>query len=283
MAAEIWTILKILKWSENFLHAKGIAAAKHDAESLLAFTLGCQRLDLYLRFDQPLTSSERAVYKELLLRRAKREPLQYITGEAWFMSMKFKVSLHTLIPRYDTEVLAETVGHYLDRAELSVDIGTGSGILAVCLAKRGQKVLALDISPEALAVARENAAAQQVADKIEFISADLLAGVKIPAGTRGVFLVANPPYISPAEYAALEPEVRDYEPRLALLAQADGLEFYQKILAQSGTVPNLKGVFFEVGYQQAGRVAELLQNCFSAPAQIVKDLGGKERVVYTLL
>jgi release factor glutamine methyltransferase len=265
------------------LRAKGVAAAKHDAESLLAFVLDCQRIDLYLRFEQPLTSSERAAYKKLLWRRASREPLQYITGEAYFMNMKFKVSLHTLIPRYDTEVLAETVCRQLDRVELIVDIGTGSGVLAVCLAKHGKKVLALDISPEALAVARENAAAHQVADKIEFINADLLTGVNIPANTRGIFLVSNPPYISPAEYAALEPEVREYEPRLALLAQEDGLEFYRKILAQSGAASDLKGVFFEVGHQQAGRVAELLQDYFSAPAQIIKDLGGKERVVYTLL
>ncbi|MDR1452886.1 MAG: peptide chain release factor N(5)-glutamine methyltransferase [Candidatus Margulisbacteria bacterium] len=283
MSAEIWTILKILKWSENFLRAKGVAAAKHDAEALLAFVLGCQRIELYLRFEQPLTAAERTAYKKLLLRRANREPLQYLTGEAWFMNEKFKVSLHTLIPRYDTEILVETVCRYLDRAELIIDVGTGSGVLAVCFARRGRKVLALDISPEALAVARENAAAQQVADKIEFIRADLLNAVNIPAETRGVFLVANPPYISPAEYAVLEPEVRDHEPRLALLAQNDGLEFYQKILAQSGTAPNLKGVFFEVGQRQAGRVAELLQSRFSAPTQIVKDLGGKERVVYTLL
>jgi release factor glutamine methyltransferase len=96
-------------------------------------------------------------------------------------------------------------------------------------------------------------------------------------------LVANPPYISPAEYTALEPEVREHEPRLALLAQNDGLEFYQKILAQSNVAPNLKGVFFEVGHQQAGAVAKMLQDRFQVPAQIVRDLGGKERVVYTLL
>jgi release factor glutamine methyltransferase len=282
MSVEIWTILKILKWSENFLREKGVAAAKHDAEYLLAFVLGCQRLDLYLRFDQPLTSSERAAYKKLLLRRANREPLQYIIGEAWFMSEKFKVSLHTLIPRYDTELLAETVLRYLDQAELVVDLGTGSGILAITFARRGKKVLALDISAEALAVARENAAAQQVTDKIEFINADLLTGVSIPPA-RGVFLVSNPPYISPAEYAALEPEVRDHEPRLALLARDDGLEFYQKILTQSNTAPNLKGVFFEVGHQQAGAVAKMLQERLQNPAQIVRDLGGKERVVYTLL
>jgi release factor glutamine methyltransferase len=289
MSADIWTILKILKWSENFLQEKGVAAAKHDAEYLLAFALSCQRLDLYLRFDQPLPSSERAAYKKLLLRRANREPLQYITGEAWFMSEKFKVSLHTLIPRYDTEILAETVLRYLDRTDLIVDIGAGSGVLAVIFAKRGKKVLALDISPEALSVARENAATHQVTDKIEFISADLLTGVNI-SPAHSVFLVSNPPYISPAEYAALEPEVREHEPCLALLAQNDGLEFYQKILAQSGTAlaqsgaaPDLKGVFFEVGHQQAGAVAKLLQDRFQIPAQIVRDLGGKERVVYTLL
>ncbi|GBR72986.1 protein-(glutamine-N5) methyltransferase [Candidatus Termititenax aidoneus] len=282
MSTEIWTILSILKWSEKFLREKGVAAAKHGAECLLAFVLGCQRLDLYLRFDQPLTTTERAAYKKLLLRRASREPLQYITGEAWFMSEKFKVSLHTLIPRYDTEILAETVLRYLDQAELIVDIGAGSGILAVTFAKRGKKVLALDISPEALAVAKANAAAHQAVDKIEFICADLLAGVNIPP-VRGVFLVSNPPYISPAEYAALEPEVREHEPRLALLAQNDGLEFYQKILAQSGAVSDLKGVFFEVGHRQAGAVAKLLQDRFQIPAQIVRDLGGKERVVYTLL
>ena len=279
----LWTVLAIIKWSENFLREKGVAAPKHNAEALLAFVLNCSRLDLYLRFDQPLTPAEREKYKTLLLRRAKREPLQYITGEAWFLSKKFKVTLHTLIPRYDTEILAETVLQYLDRAETIIDVGTGSGILAVTFAARQKKVYALDISPEALAVAAENAAAHGVADKIKFIHADLLTGFQEQLD-GGVFLVANPPYISADEYAELEPEVRNHEPRSALLAEDNGLAFYRKILAQTDVLgETLRGVFFEVGWQQAAAVAELLQKRFVVPPQTRLDLGGTERVVYTLL
>ncbi|GBR75695.1 protein-(glutamine-N5) methyltransferase [Candidatus Termititenax persephonae] len=283
MSEQVWTILAVLKWSEKFLRTKGVAAPRHDAECLLALVLGCQRLDLYLRFEQPLTVAERTAYKKLLGRRAQREPLQYIIGAAYFMGMKFKVTLHTLIPRYDTEILAETVLARLEQAEAVLDVGTGAGILAIVCAARGKKVYALDISPEALAVARENAAAQQVADKIEFICTDLLTGVNIQP-PRGIFLVSNPPYVTPDEYAALEPEVRDYEPRLALLAGDNGLEFYQKILEQAvAWQDSLRGVFFEVGWRQAEAVAGLLQKYFSVPPQTVKDLGGRERVVYTLL
>ena len=286
MSAQIWTILAVLKWSENFLREKNIASPKHDAEELLSFVLGYSRLDLYLHFDQPLTTAERGRYKELLLRRAKHEPLQYITGAAWFLSKKYKVTLHTLIPRYDTEILAETVLKYIDRAEVLIDLGTGSGILAIALAERCKKVYALDISSEALSVAAENARTHGVADKIEFIQSDLLAGLPEEAARSagGVFLVSNPPYISPDEYAELEPEVRDYEPKTALWADDAGLTFYKKILAQAAVLgQNLRGVFFETGWRQARAVAELMQERFAVPAQIVKDLGGKERTVYTLL
>ena len=283
-----WTILDVLKWSENFLAQKGVASPKHDAEILLSFVLGLPRLELYLHFDKPLTLAERQKYKELLRRRAAREPVQYITGEAWFMGQCFRTARDVLIPRYDTEILAETVLQQLAKhpeVTAVADIGTGSGILPVIFAQKTTlaKIYALDISPAALALAKQNALAHNVAEKIEFLESDLLAAL-IHQPIDNIFLVANPPYVSPAEYLQLAPEVKDYEPRLALLAEDDGLFFYKKILAQSALFGGqLRGVFFEVGWQQSAAVSELLRKRFDAPVEIVRDLGGNSRVVYTLL
>lgn len=283
-----WTILDILKWSENFLAQKGIAAAKHDAENLLSFVLDLPRLELYLHFDRPLTLAERQKYKELLRRRAAREPLQYITGEAWFMGERFKTAREVLIPRYDTEVLASAVmGELAKRSDVQtiIDIGTGSGILPVIFAKKTKlaQIYALDISPAALALAEQNALAHGVAQRIKFMESDLLSAL-IHQPLEDIFLVANPPYISPAEYLQLEPEVKAHEPRLALVAEDNGLFFYKKILAQSAMFgEQLRGVFFEVGYQQAGTIKELLQKRFAVPVKTVKDIGENTRVVYNLL
>ncbi|MDR1997691.1 MAG: peptide chain release factor N(5)-glutamine methyltransferase [Candidatus Margulisbacteria bacterium] len=286
---KLWTILAVLKWSADFLRGKGVEAARHDAESLLGFALGLSRLELYLRFDQPLTVPERQTYKKYLQRRARREPLQYITGEAYFLGEKFKATPAALIPRYDTEVLAETVLRQLTRAphvlEL-IDVGAGSGILPVIFALKSalRKIYALDISKPALALARENAQARGVAAKIEFLHSDLLTALIHQPVAEDIFLVSNPPYIAPAEYLQLAPEVRDYEPRLALAAEDNGLFFYKKILAQAVMFGDrLKGVFFEVGYRQAAAVRGLLQTRFDQQAQTVQDLGGNDRVVYTLL
>ncbi|MDR2431770.1 MAG: peptide chain release factor N(5)-glutamine methyltransferase [Candidatus Margulisbacteria bacterium] len=284
---KLWTILDILKWSENFLREKGIPSPRHDAEALLGFVLDLPRLELYLRFDQPLSAAERGKYKTFLRRRARREPLQYITGAAYFLGEKFKTAQDVLIPRYDTEILAETVLKTLaDNARIKriIDVGCGSGILPVILAKKtGLKIYALDIADAALELARENAAAHGVADRIEFLRSDLLAAL-IHRPAEEVFLVSNPPYISPAEYLTLEPEVRDYEPKNALLAEDEGLFFYKKILAQSVMLgEKLKGVFFEVGFKQAGAVSGLLRKRFGAEVFTVLDIGGKARVVYTLL
>ena len=285
---KLWTILDILKWSENFLKTKGVASPKYDAEYLLGFVLGLNRLDLYLHFDKPLSVPERQKYKTLLRRRAAREPLQYITGEAWFMGEKFKAAPQVLIPRYDTEILAATVLTQLKKypaVSQIIDVGTGSGVLPIILAKKTAltRIYALDISEQALALAAENAQAHGVTEKIEFLRSDLLSAL-IHQPIEELFLISNPPYISPEEYLQLEPEVKEHEPKQALLAEENGLFFYKEILAQSSILGDkLKGIFFEVGYKQAETVSLMLQKRFDSPVQTVKDIGGNARVVYTLL
>ena len=285
---KLWTITDVLKWSEKFLGQKGVSSPKYDAEYLLGFVLGLNRLDLYLHFDKPLSVAERQNYKALLLRRAAREPLQYITGEAWFMGERFKAAPQVLIPRYDTEILAATVLAQLKKYQSVsqiIDIGTGSGILPIILAKKTvlAKIYALDISEQALTLAAENANTHGVTDRIEFLRSDLLSAL-IHQSVEELFLISNPPYISPDEYLQLEPEVKNHEPKQALVAEENGLFFYKKILAQSVILgEKLRGVFFEVGYKQAKAIELMLQKRFDSPVQIVRDIGGNARVVYTLL
>lgn len=276
--AEDWTVLKVLKWTSGYLAERGIDSGRLDAELLLADLLQLDRVGLYLNFDRPLTAEELASYRERVGRRARREPLQYILGRTEFWSLSFRVGPAVLVPRPDTEVLVEEALARVATEARILDVGTGSGAIAVALAHElaDARVTAVDISAEALAVAAQNARDNGLAERIAFIRADLHA---LPEGQYDL-VVANPPYIAEGEFAGLMPEVRDYEPQLALAGGADGLDAYRALARQAPRLLTAGGwLLVEIGAGQAAAVGELLaeaglEECFTRD-----DYAGLPRVV----
>jgi release factor glutamine methyltransferase len=233
------TILEVIQRSADFLGRKGVGAPRLQVELLLAHVLKMPRMNLYLNFERALSAQEVETLRELVRRRGQREPLQYITGSVSFCGLELAVSRHVLVPRPETELLAERAWSFL--AQLppgcqarALDLGTGSGCLAIALAAHapGARVIATDLSGDALNMARQNAARHQVAERIEFHQGDGFAGL----GGQRCFdlIVSNPPYVATAEIQTLEPEVRDHEPRVALDGGRDGLDFYRRIAAEAG-------------------------------------------------
>lgn len=275
---ESWTVLKLLRWTADYFAGRGIDSPRLDAELLLADTLGLDRVGLYLNFERPLSADELAAFRERVKRRAAREPLAYILGKTEFWSLPLKVSPDVLIPRPDTELLVEEALPRLIGAVRVLDVGTGSGALAIALAheRPGCTVTAVDLSPAALAVAAENARSNGVAERVEFICADLAA---LPAGPFEL-VVANPPYIPGGELATLMPEVRDFEPHLALNGGGDGLDAYRALARQAGAVLAPGGwLLVEVGIGQAPAVRQLFIEAGLSEVFVSQDLAGIERVV----
>lgn len=288
---KVWTIIDVLNWSENFLKTKGLTDPRHDAEQLLMATLNVDRLFLYVNHDRPLEQKERDIYRQFILRRAKQEPLQYITGFTYFYGLKFLVSKEVLIPRPDTEILVEKIISIVknnngNKKITIIDIGTGSGAIAVALAKNlpDTKFIAVDVSRPALAVAKKNAVLNGVQEAIKFYESNILEKIIHEKIENDVFLIANPPYIDLKDFQFLPAEIRKYEPAKALYAGRDGLRFYRLIVDQAVIFGHkLAGVFFEVGYNQAALVKNILEKKFHSQVEIQSDLGGISRVVYTLL
>lgn len=269
-----WTILKMLKWTEEYFRKAEIASPRVDAEWLLADTLELKRVDLYVRFDQLLAPAELAEFKSKIRRRAKREPLAYIMGSAEFYGIPLKVEPSVLIPRPETEQMVENVVKRSPRSIL--DIGTGSGCIAIAVAKElpESAVAATEISASALTIARKNAADQGLG-RISFYEADLFP----PAGTFDT-IVANPPYIAEGVLATLMPEVRDFEPTLALAAGTDGLDFYRRIIAGAPGFLNPNGyLILEMGDGQAERIRHLVEAGGSLTwVESKKDYNGIARI-----
>lgn len=283
---DIWTIQRIIQWSTGFLKEKNVTPTPRlEAEILLAHALGCQRIQLYTSFDKPVTALEREPFKASLKRRLAGEPVAYIIGERDFMSHTFKVTPDVLIPRSDTETLVETV---FDRVagriseELRIlDIGTGSGCVAISLAKMlpMSVVTGWDVSEKALAVARENASDLETSN-ILFCHTDALSKDIWNVGTTFDVIVSNPPYIGDSEKKDLSHSVLDFEPHLALFAEGSGLQFYQHFAERAKGLMNPGGfIAVEIGFSQAASVAELFR-CFGwSDVEVVKDLGKNDRVV----
>lgn len=239
-----WTVGRLLQWTTDYLKSHGSESARLDAEVLLAEALGRPRIELYTTFDEVPGDEARTAFRESVRRRAEGTPVAYLVGRREFYSMSFRVTPDVLIPRPETELLVvaaldlakalrEAPGADAKRELAIADVGTGSGIIAVCLAKHlpGCHVTAIDISAAALAVAKQNAERHGVADRIEFVESDLLAGV--PSGTRFDFILSNPPYVTSAEMDRLAVDVRKFEPRLALEAGPKGTEVIERLVAQS--------------------------------------------------
>jgi release factor glutamine methyltransferase len=260
---EVWTVKKILDWTVDYFTQKQVAEPRLSAEWLLAEVLQCGRIELYLQFERILTASERDLFREYIKRRVNREPVQYILGETEFYGLTFKVTPSVLIPRPDTEILVDKVVEYLktlpDTDSLKLlDVGTGSGCIAIALAKHfpNLSILAIDKSADAIRIAEENAKRNQVAINLrvnDFFELDTTT-------SEFDIIVSNPPYIAETDWENIQPEVKQYEPRTALLAGKDGLDFYRRMIPQLKQKLTTSGaVFLEVGYNQSGAVAEMLQ------------------------
>lgn len=276
--SERWTVLKLLKWTTEYFTEKGVESARLEAELLLTATLKMDRVGLYVNFERPLDQDELADFREKVRRRASREPVQYILGETEFWSLPFHVSPAVLIPRADTEVLVEETVKRLSPGMSILDVGTGSGAIAIALAHEnpGVQVTALDCSEEALAVAAKNAELNKVADRVECVTGDLNV---LPTGPFDV-IVSNPPYIPTRDWQELMPEVRDHEPRLALDGGTDGLEAYRKLAIQSNQVLVPGGwLLVEVGINQARDVAALFSAAGLTEVGTRDDYAGIPRVV----
>jgi release factor glutamine methyltransferase len=278
---EIWTTLKVLDWTKEFLFSRGIDNARLEAEWLLCAATGLDRVGLYLNFERPLNDDELAAYRIMVARRGRREPLQHILGTQEFCGLEFEVSPDVLIPRHDTETLVNEALARMPAAESVLDIGTGSGCIAVTLACRlpGASVTAVDISLAALVVARRNAERNGVA--VEFLLGSLLEPV---AGRHFDLIISNPPYIPSSDIETLESEVRDFDPRAALDGGADGLDVYRAMIPDAAARLNPGGwLLVEVGIGQAADVAQMFRAaCVYGEPIITCDGAGVERVVGAL-
>lgn len=283
-----WTILAVLKWTAAFFDDRRVEGAQLSAELLLAHTLGIQRLDLYLRYDQPLSPEELASYRALIKRRAAGEPVAYILEEKAFWTKTFRVTPDVLIPRPDTECLVETALAVLPNAAVGIpfrvlEMGTGSG--AVILAMAGESphcfFTATDRSPRAMAVAKHNAKRHNLSSRVSFFVADWFAA--LCAGGAGMFdlIVVNPPYIAASQIDHLAVEVRDFEPRDALDGGADGLRDIRHIIQKGHRYLNPGGrLIMEIGWDQKVAVAQIVEATGTyLPPEFVKDLAGHDRVV----
>ncbi|MDZ4184730.1 MAG: peptide chain release factor N(5)-glutamine methyltransferase [Desulfuromonadales bacterium] len=276
---EAWTVLDLLKWTANYFAGKGIESGRLDAELLLAEILQLNRIGLYLNFDRPVNSDELTAFRALIERRARREPLAYILGRCEFWSLTFKVTPDVLIPRGDTETLVEAALKVLPQGGALLDIGVGSGAIALAIAheRPDAQVEGIDLSPAALAIAIENAQRLGLADKVVLRHGDLFA---LDSSRQYDVIVSNPPYIAIGEQATLMPEVRDFEPALALFAGADGLNCYRALIpAARGALKSSGTLLVEVGAGQAAAVAELFAVAGYTEIVTSRDLAGIERVV----
>jgi release factor glutamine methyltransferase len=276
--AEIWTTLKILDWTKEFLASRGVENARLEAEWLLCAATGLNRIDLYLNFEKPLNNEELAAYRVMVVRRGRREPLQHILGTQEFCGLEFEVTPDVLVPRHDTETLVNEALARIPGAQSVLDIGTGSGCVALALAckLRGASVTAVDISGAALAVARRNAERNGVV--IEFLQGSLFEPV---AGRMFDLIVSNPPYIPSRDIETLQPEVRDFDPRGALDGGEDGLDIYRALIPDAAAFLNSGGwLLLEVGMGQAADVTQMFRMTGVYGESIITcDHSGVERVV----
>jgi release factor glutamine methyltransferase len=266
-------LAEVLRGATDYLAARGVESPRLDAERLLAHALGVTRMELYTQHDRPLTEAERAAARELVQRRGRREPLAYVLGDWDFRRLTLATDDRALVPRPETEVVVERCLSLLDRVEAPriVDVGTGSGAIALALKheRPDARVLATDVSRAALELARANAERNEL--DVELLETDLLAGLAGPFD----LVVSNPPYVLADELPDLEPEVRDWEPRLALVGDVTRrlADTARSVLAPGGWL------VLETHADQARTVAAMLEELGFADPVVTSDLAGRDRVV----
>ena len=276
--AETWTVLSILEWTADYFRGQEIDTARLDAELLLTRVLGLDRVGLYLHYDRPLVKEELAAYRALVKRRAGREPVAYILGETEFWSLPFAISPEVLIPRGDTEILVEEALKAINGSCHVLDIGLGSGAIAIAIAheKPNARVSGIDISPAAVAMAEENARRNGVSERTDFVVGDL---AELSGGAYDL-IVSNPPYIPHGDLDGLMPDVRKFEPITALDGGTDGLDAYRAITRQAPSRLVAGGrLLVEIGINQDEDVRRLFTDAGFTDIQTRNDYAGIPRVV----
>lgn len=283
---QIWTILDLIKATTNYFESHEVTPARLTAEILLAHTLKLRRLDLYLRTDQPCSQKEREAFRELVKRRSKGEPAQYLVGQAEFWSLSFKVDARVLVPRADTEVLVEEAVSFLKARHPKgeglrvLDLCTGSGCVAIALRKElpGLTVVAVEKDPGAFEVAKQNV--EHLKQPVEVFLGDLFQPVE---GQIFDLIVSNPPYLLTDEIAGLSREVSQFEPRMALDGGADGLDIVRRIYADAPRFLTPNGAcMIEIDALQSGETKQLAEQA-GFTAKIRKDYEARDRVVVAKL
>lgn len=277
----VWTVREIVQWGREYFASKQIDEARLTIELMVCSVLSIRRIELYTDHDRPLTKDELAQLRQMVQRRIRHEPLQYILGTADFFGLTFEVNPAVLIPRPETEILVDRLMRDLRAGSgpyRCLDIGTGSGIIPVTVASHAPDTqwTCMDISESALACAHANAIRHGVADRLMFVHGDFLG--TLPAGGPWDIVTMNPPYIGLTDMSGLEPEVREFEPRQALTDAADGLTFYRRFAELMGDVLTPSGrAYLEIGHGQTEDVRQILEPA-SASIEVHQDLGRIPRV-----
>lgn len=288
------TVLEVIQRSTEFLARKGVDSPRLQAELLSAHVLGMARMQLYLNFERVLTVTEQDGLRELVKRRGDREPLQHIVGSTNFCGLELEVGRAALVPRPETELLAEQGWIFLNqraqdaqtttdaplRVPTVLDFGTGTGCLALAISKHcpSAKVVAIDVEPAALELARKNAQHLQLAESIEFLLSDGFAALR--PGLSFDLIVANPPYIPSAEVEQLDPEVRQFDPRRALDGGVDGMVYYRRLATEAGAFLRANGrLMMEFGDGQEAGLAEVFKNENWVVEEILNDYTHRPRIL----
>ncbi|MBN2424180.1 MAG: peptide chain release factor N(5)-glutamine methyltransferase [Calditrichaceae bacterium] len=288
-SGKTWKVIDLINTSTEYFSNRGIENPRLNAELLLASILNWNRVDLYVNYDQPVKPDEIAAYKALIKRRSQNEPLQYILGHTEFMGFVFEVNPAVLIPRPETELLVEHI--VKSAAELCytspsiIDIGTGSGCIAVSLARLIPRsaVYAVDVSLDALKIAQENAVTNQDLENtplpIQFFPYDVFSDWPENLPKKFDILVSNPPYIAQSEMPALPEEVLHHEPEIALCDGADGLKFYQRIFELSKNKIRVSWLYLEMSGSQPEKIIKTAEQYGFQNIQVKKDLNGIDRIL----
>ena len=279
------TVLEAIRRSSEFLAKKGVESPRLQAELLLAHLLNLPRMQLYLAFERVLTPEQVDQFRSLVKRRGQREPLQHIIGSTSFCGLEIAVNRQVLVPRPETELLAESGWSFLNRLPpdqnlTALDLGTGSGCIAIAVAWHCQRVEfnAIDISGEALQTAQQNAARHGLDQRIHFFQGDGLAAV--PAGACFDLILSNPPYVPSAEIQTLQPEVRDYDPHLALNGGPEGLDFFRRIAQLAGPLLKPHGkIMLEFGDGQAETLRRVFESQMWIVERLVEDYTQRPRIL----
>jgi release factor glutamine methyltransferase len=276
------TVLEAIQKSAEFLAKKNVESARLNAELLLAHVLKMPRMKLYLNFERALTAAETNGLRELVKRRGQREPLQHITGSTNFCGCEISVNRHALVPRPETELLAELGWQFLPEAgaPAALDFGTGTGCIAIALAVKcpAAKITALDFSADALALAKQNATANKVTAQIDFFHGDGFA--VLPGNVQFDLIISNPPYIPSAEIATLQPEVRDFDPRAALDGGPDGLDFYRRLASEAKNFLKPDGkIMLEFGDGQTEAIKKIFEDEKWIVEAVKEDYSHRARIL----